>query len=161
MKKVLYITTVSRTINAFLVPHIEMLLESGYKVDIACSIDKEINKGLLEKGVKIFEVPFMRSPLSIGNFKAFKKLIKIQKENNYDIVHVHTPVDFIFVRLLKVKFPKLKIIYTAHGHHFLKGCSKLGWILYLNDKKFKVCDEIIKYYIENVNEELIKIYKNI
>ena len=58
MKKVLYITTVSRTINAFLVPHIEMLLENGYEVDIACSIDKEVNKGLLEKGVKIFEVPF-------------------------------------------------------------------------------------------------------
>ena len=47
MKKVLYITTVSRTINAFLVPHIEMLLENGYEVDIACSIDKEINKGLI------------------------------------------------------------------------------------------------------------------
>ena len=77
MKKVLYITTVSRTINAFLVPHIEMLLENRYEVDIACSIDKEVNKRLLEKGVQIFEVPFMRSPLSIGNFKAFKKLIKI------------------------------------------------------------------------------------
>ena len=49
----------------------------------------------------------------------------------------------------------------AHVHHFLKGCSKLGWILYLNDKKFKVCDEIIKYDVENVDEELMKIYKNI
>ena len=78
MKKVLYITTVSRTINAFLVPHIEMLLENGYEVDIACSIDKEVNKGLLEKGVKIFEVPFMRSPLSIGNFKAFNNLPNIE-----------------------------------------------------------------------------------
>ena len=27
MKKALYITTLSRTINAFLIPHIEMLLE--------------------------------------------------------------------------------------------------------------------------------------
>ena len=32
MKKVLYVTTVSRTINAFLVPHIEMLIDNGYKV---------------------------------------------------------------------------------------------------------------------------------
>ena len=30
--KVLYVTTVSRTINAFLIPHIEMLLENGYEV---------------------------------------------------------------------------------------------------------------------------------
>ena len=35
MKKVLYVTTVSRTINAFLVPHIEMLLKEGYEVQCA------------------------------------------------------------------------------------------------------------------------------
>ena len=40
MKKVLYITTLSRTINAFLVPHIQMLLDEGYQVDIATCIDK-------------------------------------------------------------------------------------------------------------------------
>lgn len=157
MKKVLYITTVSRTVNAFLVPHIEMLLENGYKVDIACSIDKEVNKGLLEKGVNIYEVPFMRSPLSIGNFKAFKKLIKIQKENNYDIVHVHTPVASIFGRALKIKFPKLKTIYTAHGYHFLKGGSKLGWILYYPIEKVmaKFTDVTI-----NINSEDYEITKN-
>lgn len=156
MKKVLYITTVSRTINAFLVLHIEMLLENGYKVDIACSIDKEVNKGLLEKGVKIFEVPFMRSPLSIGNFKAFKELIKIQNENNYDIVHVHTPIASIFGRLLKVKFPKLKTIYTAHGYHFLKGGSKLGWLLYYPIEKVmaKLTDVTI-----NINSEDYEITK--
>lgn len=157
MKRVLYITTVSRTVNAFLVPHIEMLLKNGYEVDIACSIDKEVNKGLLEKGVKIFEVPFMRSPLSIGNFKAFKKLIKIQKENNYDIVHVHTPVASIFGRLLKVKFPKLKTIYTAHGYHFLKGGSRLGWLLYYPIEKImaKFTDVTI-----NINSEDYEITKS-
>ena len=157
MKKVLYITTVSRTVNAFLVPHIEMLLENGYKVDIACSIDKEVNKRLIEKGVNIFEVPFKRSPLSIGNFKAFKKLIKIQKENNYDIVHVHTPVASIFGRLLKVKFPKLKTIYTAHGYHFLKGGSKIGWLLYYPIEKVmaKFTDVTI-----NINSEDYEITKS-
>ena len=157
VKKILYITTVSRTVNAFLVPHIEMLLQNGYKVDIACSIDKDINKGLLEKGVNIFEVPFIRSPLSIKNFKAFKKLIKIQKENNYDIVHVHTPVASIFGRLLKFKFPKLKTIYTAHGYHFLKNGSKLGWILYYPIEKImaKFTDVTI-----NINSEDYEITKN-
>ena len=71
MKKVLYVTTVSRTINAFLVPHIEMLLKEGYEVQCACSIDKPINKGLLEKGVKIYDIPFSRNPLGLGNIRAF------------------------------------------------------------------------------------------
>lgn len=79
MKKVLYVTTVSRTINAFLVPHIEMLLKEGYEVQCACSIDKPVNKGLLEKGVKIYDIPFSRNPLGLGNIKAFKELVNIQK----------------------------------------------------------------------------------
>ena len=52
MKKVLYVTTVSRTINAFLIPHINMLLDNGYEVHCACSIDKPVDKELQRKGVK-------------------------------------------------------------------------------------------------------------
>lgn len=157
MKKVLYVTTVSRTINAFLVPHINMLLNDGYKVDCACSIDKELDKSLIKNGVKIFDIPFNRNPLSIANIKAFKELIKIQKENKYDIVHVHTPVASIFGRLLKLRFNNLKTIYTAHGYHFLKGGSKLGWMIYYPIEKFmaKFTDVTI-----NINSEDYEITKN-
>ncbi|WP_283693710.1 glycosyltransferase family 4 protein [Clostridium perfringens] len=156
MKKVLYITTVSRTINAFLVPHIEMLLENGYKVDCATCVDKKVNQVLINKGVKIFNIPFSRSPLSFGNIKAFKELIKLQKENKYDIVHVHTPVASIYGRLLKIGFPKLKTIYTAHGYHFLKGGPKLGWIIYYPIEKVmaKLTDVTI-----NINKEDYEITK--
>lgn len=156
MKKVLYITTVSRTINAFLVPHIEMLLENGYKVECATCVDKKVNQVLINKGVKIFNIPFSRSPLSFGNIKAFKELIKIQKENKYDIVHVHTPVASIYGRLLKIRFPKLKTIYTAHGYHFLKGGPKLGWIIYYPIEKVmaKLTDVTI-----NINKEDYEITK--
>ena len=156
MKKVLYITTVSRTINAFLVPHIEMLLDNGYEVDCACSIDKPVNEKLQGRGVKVFEVPFSRNPLGIGNIKAFINLIKIQNMNNYDIVHVHTPIAAIYGRLLKLSFPNLRTIYTAHGYHFLKGGSKLGWLLYYPIEKImaKFTDVII-----NINKEDYEITK--
>ena len=130
MKKILYITTVSRTINAFLVPHIQMLLQEGYRVDIATCIDKPIEASLLEKGVIVHNIPFGRNPLSLGNLKAFKQLLIIQKQEKYDLVHVHTPVASLFGRLLKFRYPKLKTIYTAHGYHFLKGGAKAGWLLY-------------------------------
>ncbi|WEV22646.1 glycosyltransferase family 4 protein [Clostridium perfringens] len=130
MKKILYVTTVSRTINAFLIPHIEMLIENKYEVNCACYIDKEIDQRLVKKGIKIYNIPFSRNPLSLDNLKAFNELIKIQEENQYDIVHVHTPIASIYGRLLKLKFKNLKTIYTAHGYHFLKGGPKLGWIIY-------------------------------
>ena len=157
MKKVLYITTVSRTINAFLVPHIEMLLENGYKVDCACSIDKPVDKRLIAKGVRVFEVPFSRNPLGMGNLKAFNKLIDIQRINNYDIAHVHTPIAAIYGRLLRFKFPKLKTIYTAHGYHFLKGGSNLGWLLYYPIEKFMASLTNITI---NINKEDFEITKN-
>lgn len=130
MKKVLYITTVSRTVNAFLVPHIQMLLDEGYQVDIATCIDKPIDESLTSRGVNIFNIPFARNPLHPGNVKAFGQLIQIQKKEQYDMLHVHTPVASIFGRLLKFRFPKVKTIYTAHGYHFLKGGPKIGWLLY-------------------------------
>ena len=156
MKKVLYVTTVSRTINAFLMPHINMLLDNGYEVHCACSIDKPVDKELQRRGVKIFELPFSRNPLGIGNIKAFIKLEELQRINNYDIVHVHTPIAAIYGRLLKLSFPNLRTIYTAHGYHFLKGGSKLGWILYYPIEKImaKFTDVII-----NINKEDYEITK--
>lgn len=157
LKRVLYVTTVSRTINAFLIPHIEMLLENGYEVHCACSIDKPIDEELLNKGVKVFEVPFSRNPLGIGNIKAFEKLSELQRLYSYDIVHVHTPIASIYGRLLKVNYHNIKTIYTAHGYHFLKGGSKLGWLLYYPIEKAmaKLSDAVI-----NINSEDYEITKN-
>ena len=157
MKNILYVSTVSSTVNAFLVPHIQMLLNNGYKVDCACSINKELDSELTNEGVKVYNVPFCRNPLDLGNLKAFKELIRIQKENNYDIVHVHTPIASIYGRLLKFKFKNIKTIYTAHGYHFLKGGSKLGWIIYYPIEKImaKLTDVTI-----NINKEDYEITKN-
>ena len=157
MKKVLYVTTVSRTINAFLIPHINMLLENGYEVHCACSIDKPIDEGIINKGIRIFEVQFSRNPLGLRNINAFMKLDELQRINDYDIVHVHTPIAAIYGRLLKLRYPNLKTIYTAHGYHFLRGGSKLGWILYYPIEKLmsKITDVII-----NINTEDYNITKN-
>lgn len=157
MKKVLYVTTVSTTINAFLVPHIEMLLKNGYKVDCACSLVKEVDKSLIEKGVNIFNIPFSRNPLSLGNLKAFIKLIEIQKANQYDIVHVHTPIASIYGRLLKVRFKSLKTIYTVHGYHFFQGARKSRWLLYYLIEKIMVKFTDITI---NINKEDYEITKN-
>ncbi|EDT16739.1 glycosyltransferase family 4 protein [Clostridium perfringens] len=156
MKKILYVTTVSRTINAFLIPHIEMLIENKYEVNCACYIDREIDKRLIKKSVKIYNIPFSRNPLSLDNLKAFNELIKIQEENQYDMIHVHTPIASIYGRLLKLKFKNLKTIYTAHGYHFFKNGPKMGWILYYPIEKLmaKLTDVTI-----NINKEDFEITK--
>lgn len=157
MKKILYVTTVSSTVNAFLVPHIKMLIENGYKVDCAFSINKPLDNSLVKLGVNQYEIPFSRNPLGVGNIKAFNRLLEIQRRNEYDIIHVHTPIAALYGRLLKLKFPSLRTIYTAHGYHFLKGGFKLGWLLYYPIEKVmaRFTDVII-----NINEEDYEITKD-
>ncbi|RAS82295.1 glycosyltransferase family 4 protein [Priestia endophytica] len=130
MKKILYVTTISNTLNAFLIPHINQLQREGYTVDCACSVVHRIKKELINDKTHIFNIPFARNPLSLGNVKALKQLIKIQQQNSYDIIHVHTPIAATFGRLLKVRFPRLKVVYTVHGFHFYKGASFLNWGIY-------------------------------
>ena len=128
--KILYVTTISSTINAFLVPHIKYLINQGYKVDVATNITDEINKELIDMGVRIFKVDFQRNPTSLKNSKAYKQIKEIQQKEKYDIVHVHTPVASFVSRYALRKETNLKIVYTCHGFHFYKGGSLLNWILF-------------------------------
>lgn len=128
--RILYVSTISNTINRFLVPHIEMLLDQGHQVDIACSIDRIIDKRLTDRGCNIFDISFQRSPLKLQNYNAYKNLKKLIKRNKYNIVHTHTPVASACVRLACRFLKSVKVIYTAHGFHFFKGAPLKHWITY-------------------------------
>jgi glycosyltransferase involved in cell wall biosynthesis len=134
--KILYVTTVSGTVNAFLLPHIKMLKDLGYKVDIACSISSPINEELVDCGCKIFEIKFNRSPLNKNNFIAYKQLKKLISDENYDIVHTHTPVASAIVRLVCKDLKNVKVFYTAHGFHFFKGAPIKNWLIYYPIEKW-------------------------
>ena len=159
MKKILYVTNTSRMLNSFFIPHINMLLEKGYAVDCACNIidGHPIKKNEFIKKMNFFEVSFMRTPWAYKNFRAYVQLYKLQKENHYEIIHVHSPVAAMFTRMLKPFFKDVKIIYTAHGFHFYKGSSKMSWILFGSIEKFfaRFTDVLI-----TINKEDFKIAKN-
>ncbi|MHA7744962.1 glycosyltransferase family 4 protein [Priestia aryabhattai] len=128
--KVLYVTTISGTINAFLVPHIQALLDQGHNVDIACNITSPIKEQLLERGCKIFKIEFQRSPLTKKNYMAYKKLKKLIQEGEYDLVHTHTPVASLLTRLACRNMSNIKVLYTAHGFHFFKGAPLKNFLIY-------------------------------
>ena len=73
----------------------------------------------------VWDIPWSRNPLDIANlFKASTAIREIVRQEGYDIVHVHTPVAAFITRwaLRKERRDKnLKLIYTAHGFHFIKG----------------------------------------
>lgn len=134
--KILYVTTISNTMNAFLIPHIKMLVEEGHEVDVAFNIVSKVSPEIFENGCKVYNVPFQRSPLSADNFKAYAALKKIIKDEKYDIVHTHTPVASVITRLVCKNLKSVKVFYTAHGFHFFKGAPLLNWIIYYPIEKW-------------------------
>lgn len=132
--KVLYVTTVSSTMNAFFKAHIEMLIREGSKVDLACNdTGWPIDDFYKSLGCGFYRIDFSRSPLSAENLKAYGQLKKVIENGGYDIVHCHTPNASVITRLVCRRFRKkkgLKVIYTAHGFHFYKGAPLKNWLLY-------------------------------
>ena len=127
MKKILYVTTVSCTIRAFLISHINELIKEKNEVEVACNIDVDISKEL--SGIKLNKISFSRNPLSLSNLKAIKQIQKLFDLKKYDIVHVHTPIA-AFITRFALRNKKVEIIYTAHGFHFFKGASIINWMTY-------------------------------
>ncbi|WP_342985270.1 glycosyltransferase family 4 protein [Clostridium saudiense] len=127
--KILYVTALNETINAFLIPHIEKLVEEGNEVHCACNINREISFRLINKNVIYHSIEFSRSPLKINYIKVINNIRTVYLENKYDIVHVHTPIASFLTRFA-LKNYSVKIIYTAHGFHFFKGAPLVNWLLY-------------------------------
>ena len=116
MKKALIVTTVSPTITSFLIPSIDLLINKGYKVEVATNILDGSFRQKIPEEVVINHIPFSRNIKSLDNIKAYFKIKKLLKKNNYSLIHTHTPIASFLTRKASVK--NENIIYTAHGFHF-------------------------------------------
>ena len=134
--KILYVTTISNTVNAFLIPHIKMIIDEGHQVDVAFNIEQEVKHEIYEMGCKIHQLPLQRSPIKRENFRAYKMLKDIIISEGYDLVHTHTPVASAIVRLACRKLSSAKVLYTAHGFHFFKGAPIRNWFIYYPIEKW-------------------------
>lgn len=143
MKKVLFTATVDSHILAFHLPYLKYFKENGYDVHVATNGDEEI-----PYCDKKHKVCFERSPFKINNLKAIQQLKKIINNEEFDIIHTHTPMGSVVTRLAAKKSRKkyhTKVIYTAHGFHFYKGSPKKFWMMFYPVEKFlaKYTDDLI------------------
>lgn len=126
MKKILVSANLDLFFAKFLFPHLQYLKEQGYEVHVACK-----NTGIeIPYCDKRFDVSFARDFNIRDNITSYKQMKQILKDNDYDIIHCHTPFGAAITRLAyrKVKH-KAKMIYTAHGFHFFKGASFKNWLI--------------------------------
>jgi len=151
--RILYVTTISLTMNSFFKPHVDMLVKAGHQVDIACNGEDLVLDPLYDElDCHFYQIDFSRSPLSVNNVKSYGQLKTVIENGNYDIVHCHTPNASVITRLVCRSFRKrgLKVFYTAHGFHFYKGAPKLNWLVYYPIEK--VCSRFTDKLI-TINQE--------
>lgn len=140
MKKVLYVATVVKThIMEFHIPYLKMLKEQGLETSVAARNDYDHPEDcIIPYCDKFFDIPFERNPIKKGNLKSYFMLKKIIDDNEYDIIHCHTPVGAMITRLAAINSRKkgTKVIYTAHGFHFYKGAPLINWLIYYPVEKW-------------------------
>lgn len=137
MKKVLFTATVVKThINVFHLPYLKWFKEHGYEVHVAAKNDFISEPCIISNCDKYYDINFTRFPFSKANIKAYKQLKKLIQENNYEIIHCHTPVAGVLTRLAARKNKNTTVIYTAHGFHFFKGAPLLNWLIYYPVERF-------------------------
>lgn len=138
--KVLILASVASMIDQFNMDNIHILLDLGYKVDVACNFKnsgtisnertKQLKKQLRSLNVNYYQIDFSRGAINLkANVIAFNEVLQLLRNNNYRFVHCHSPIGGVIARLA-CHSTRTKCIYTAHGFHFFKGGPKKSWILF-------------------------------
>ncbi|MDI3312307.1 MAG: glycosyltransferase family 4 protein [Thermoanaerobacterium sp.] len=130
-KKVLFVTTVIRTVEAFLIPHIRYFLNKDYEVGVAANTQDSNLENLKELGAAIHHVPFSRVLIDKGNLISYKVIKRIIK--HYHILHLHTPIASFITRMASSNHHD--VIYTVHGFHFNENEMWLKNFLFLTAEK--------------------------
>ncbi|MDM0474744.1 glycosyltransferase family 4 protein [Clostridium perfringens] len=149
MKKALMMASVASMIDLFNMDNIKILKDMGFEVHVACNFEfgsitsqervNEFRKELESSGIKTFHIPVPRSIYAIKDIvKSYKLMKSLCEENNYDLVHCHSPIGGVVARLAckRARNQGTKVIYTAHGFHFFKGSSIKNWLIFYPIEKF-------------------------
>lgn len=148
-RKVLIVASVVSFIEWFNKENVEYLRNvKNCEVHIACNFDymddtdeertKDYLKKLIDEGIILHNIHFARSPFSHENFYAYKKLREVIDQNNFDLIHCHTPTASMMTRLAarRARSNGTIVMYTCHGFHFHNAAPKKNWVMYYPVEKY-------------------------
>lgn len=143
MKSALVLASVASMIDQFNMPNIRLLIDLGYKVDVACNFiegntcsDERVailKQVLTDLHVDCFQIDFARNVLKVGqNLRAYRQVRHLVKENDYTLIHSHSPIGGLLSRIAARDLRRngTKVVYTAHGFHFYKGAPIQNWLIF-------------------------------
>lgn len=145
MRKVLFVTTIYKTFESFLIPHANYLKLHNFEVDLATNLMDFNSNKQIESVSNMYDVPFPRRIKLLRLIKSYRIINKLLI-NNYDYIYLHTPIASFITRLtIRNNKTRSKIIYFVHGFHFHAYSRKLNWLIYYPIELFlsKVTDTFV------------------
>lgn len=118
--RLLFVATVAVTLRAFLLPIARHFQSKGWRVH---ALANGVRQDQLCQSTfdRVWEAGWSRNPLGLGNLRMVGRIRELAIEQEYDLVHVHTPVAAFVTRLALDRLRHehdLQVLYTAHGFHF-------------------------------------------
>ena len=167
MNKALIVTSVASMVDQFLLPSMFLLQNMGYEVSVACNFEKgstcsadrvdQLKSILNDRKIPFFHIDFERNVLRIfKNRNAYKQLLDIVSDNEFSLIHCHSPIGGLLGRLAARK-TEAQVFYTAHGFHFYKGAPLKNWLCYYPVEK--ICSHFTDNLI-TINKEDYELAKS-
>lgn len=133
--KILQLCAIDLSVEALLKPLILKSMAEGYTVHNVCT-DLGRFEELSKQGLTMINIPINRKIHPINNAKSVWNLYRLMKKEQYDIVHVHTPIAALLGRIAAKLAGVKNVIYTAHGFYFHDEMSKKQYKLFYSLEKY-------------------------
>ena len=120
MPKILIVCNYDFTFNKYMIPLVNRLTASGYRVGVICDGDKIDYKKIESENIDFHHINIPRSISISGFISAIVKIRKIVKKHRYEIVNSNNRNTSFLTRisLMTMPFSGIKNVYTARGMYF-------------------------------------------
>ncbi|MBS28111.1 MAG: glycosyltransferase family 1 protein [Alphaproteobacteria bacterium] len=115
--KICQLCTVDFTLYHFLRPLMHGLQNEGHEVVGVCA-DGDLADAVRAEGFRVENAPLVRSAALGDTWRAVSSLRSMFVHEQFDIVHVHSPVAAFAGRIAAARARVPRIVYTAHGFYF-------------------------------------------
>jgi len=115
--KICQLCAVDFTLYHFILPLMRAEQAAGHEVIGVCSGGPWLEKVRAE-GFRTMPLPIARNLSPLRHWVSYLRLVRLFRQERFDLVHVHTPIAALLGRLAARRAGVGRIVYTAHGFYF-------------------------------------------
>lgn len=129
--KICQLCAVDFTLKHLLLPLVDGMQNRGWQITSVCS-DGQHAEELRQQGYKHVPISISRNIFNIASHvRTIGLLYKLFRREQFDVLHVHTPIAALLGRIAGRLAKTPLIVYTAHGFYFHEGMPKLTYWFYV------------------------------